>query len=86
VEVPVRDEELVLDEHEWIVSRRVELDRNRPFDVSQEIACRPVDLGRAAERVRVLHLVAPLVRFDDRRAFEQAEDVGRGSCLTLERP
>ena len=47
-------------------------------------------LRRAAERVRVLHLVAPAVRLDDRRALEQREHVraptspcprsGRSAC------
>ena len=77
VEVPGRDEHAVLDEHERVVGRRVQLGRDRVLDVVEEVARRAVHLRRAAQRVRVLHLVAPAVRLDDRRALEQPEHVAR---------
>ena len=46
-------------------------------DVVEQVARRAVHLRRAAKRVRVLHLVAPAMRLDDRRAVEQAQDVRR---------
>ena len=44
---------------------------DRVLDVVEQVARRAVHLRRAAQRVRVLHLVAPAVRLDDRRALEQ---------------
>ena len=73
VEVAVGDELVLLDEDERVVGGRVELDRDRRLRVREEIAARAVHLRRAPERVGVLHLVAPAVRLEDRRAFEQAE-------------
>jgi len=43
--------------------------------VVEQVAARAVHLRRAAQRVRVLHLVAPAVRLDDRRALEQPQHV-----------
>ena len=85
VKVPVRDEQLVLDQHERIVGRRVELRRHGRLDVVEEVARRSMHLWSAPQRVRVLHLVAPLVRLVDRRSFEQAQDVGRGVALASQR-
>ena len=83
VEVAVRNEELVFDEHEWIVGRRIQLDLYRAFDVVEQIARGTVHLGRAAQRVGVLHLVAPPVCLVDRRSLEQAKDVrGRVALST----
>ena len=85
VEVAVGDERLLLDEHERIVRRRVQLHRDRVVDVVEEIARRPVHLRRAAKRVRVLHLVAPAVRLDDGRALEQLQHVRRRRGLAAQR-
>jgi hypothetical protein len=71
VEVPVRDELAPVDEDEGVVRRSVHLDGNRLLDVGEEVAARPVHLRRATKRVGVLHLVAPTVRLDDRRALEE---------------
>ncbi len=86
MEVPGRDEQAVVDEHERVVGRRVELGRDRVLDVVEQVARRAVHLRRAAQRVRVLHLVAPAVRLDDRRAVEQAQHVARRRALTAQRP
>ena len=86
VEVAVRDERVVVDEHERIVGRRVELDRDGVVGVVEQVARRAVHLRRAAQRVRVLHLVAPAVRLDDRRAVEQAQHVRRRVALPAQRP
>ena len=75
VEVAVRDDQPLVDEHERVVGRGVELDRDRRLDVVEQIAARTVHLRRAAQRVGVLHLVAPAMRLDDRRPLEQAEHV-----------
>ena len=85
VEVAVRDDLLLGDEHERVVGRRVELDRHRRLDVVQQVARCSVDLRCAPERVRVLHLVAPTVRLDDRGAVEELPDVRRGVALAAER-
>ena len=45
------------------------------LDVVEQVAARAVHLRRAAQRVGVLHLVAPAVRLEDRRALEQQPDV-----------
>ena len=45
-----------------------------------------MDLRRAAERVRVLDLVAPAMRLVDRRRLEQAEEIRRRCALPAERP
>ena len=42
-------------------------------------------LGRAAERVRVLNLVAPAVRLYDRRALDEPQDVRRRVALARQR-
>ena len=47
----------------------------RLLDVVEEVARCAVHLRRAPQRIRVLHLVAPAMRLDDRGALEQAEDV-----------
>ena len=86
VEVAGRDEQLVLDEHERVVGRRVQLGRDGVLDVVEQVARRSVHLRRAAQRVRVLHLVAPAVRLHDRRAFEQAQHVSRRRALPSQRP
>ena len=85
VEVPVRDELSPVHEDEGVVRRSVHLDGHRVLDVGEEVAARTVHLRRAAKRVGVLHLVAPAVRLDDRRALEQANEVGRGGRLAGER-
>ena len=59
VEVPVRDDQPLVDEHERVVRGGVQLDRDRRLDVVEQVAARPVHLRRAAQRVGVLHLVAP---------------------------
>ena len=86
VEVAVRDEQLVVDEHERVVGGGVQLHRGGVLRVLEEVAARAVHLWRAAERVRVLHLVAPAMRLDDRRALEQAEDVRGRGFLPSQRP
>ena len=58
-------------EDERVVGRGVELDLDRAADVVEQVAARAVHLRGAAERVRVLHLVAPAVRLEDRRPLEQ---------------
>ena len=55
-------------------------------DVVEQVARGAVHLRRAAERVRVLHLVAPAVRLVDRRALEQPEDVRGRVALAPQRP
>jgi hypothetical protein len=85
VEVPVGHELPLLDEDEWIVGGRVELDADGCFGVREQVATGAVHLWRAAERVGVLHLVAPAVRFEDRGAFEEPEDVCGGRLLPGER-
>ena len=75
VEVAVRDELAALGEDERIVGGGVQLDRDGLLGVRQQIPARAVNLRRAAQRVRVLHLVAPAVRLDDRRALDQPNDV-----------
>ena len=64
-----------LEEDERIVGGSIDLDRDRALDVVEQVAARAVHLRRAAQRVRVLHLVAPAVRLEDRRAVEQAAHV-----------
>ncbi len=86
MEVAVRDDEALVDEHERIVGRGVQLDRDGRLDVVEEVAARAVHLRRAAKRVGVLHLVAPAVRLDDRRPFEQAVDVRGRVDLPAQRP
>ena len=86
VEVAVRDEHFVLDQNERIVGRRIELHRDRSCDVAEEVSRGTVHLGRAPQRVRVLHLVAPLVRLVDGRSFEQPQDVGGGVVLASQGP
>jgi uracil-DNA glycosylase len=86
VEVAVRDELALVDEHERIVGRGVELDADRVRRVVEEVARGAVHLRRTAQRVRVLHLVAPAVRFDDRRAVEEPEDIRGRSDLAAQRP
>ena len=49
--------------------------------VCEEIAARAVHLGRAPERVRILHLVAPAMGLDDGRALQQPPDVRRRIAL-----
>ena len=85
VEVPVRDELSLVDEDEGVVRGRVDLDGDRVLDVGEEVAARTVHLWRATKRVGVLHLVAPAMRLDDRRALEEAKDVGGGGRLAGER-
>ena len=58
---------------------------DRVLDVVEQVARRAVHLRRATKRVRVLHLVAPAVRLDDRRALEQAQHVARRRALTAQR-
>ena len=77
VEVPVRDELAGLDEDERVVRRRVHLDRDGRLGVGDQVAARAVHLRRTAQRVGVLHLVAPAVRLDDRRAVDEAKHVRR---------
>ena len=85
MEVAVRDEELVLDEDERVVGGGVQLDGDGRLDIGQQVARRAVHLRRAAQRVRVLHLVAPLVRLVDRGPLDQAQDVGRRVGLSAQR-
>ena len=85
MEVPVRDEQVVLDEDERVVGRGVQLDRHRVVDVVEEVARGAVHLRGAAQRVRVLHLVAPAVGLVDRRALEQGEDVRGRRLLAAQR-
>ena len=70
VEVPVGNEGVVVDEHQRVVRRGVQLHRDGVVGVVEEIARGAVYLRRAAQGVRVLHLVAPPVRLVDRGAFE----------------
>ncbi len=85
VEVPGGDEQLVLDEHERIVGRCVELRGDRVLDVVEQVARRAVHLRGAAQRVRVLHLVAPAVRLHDRRVRKQASHVAGRRRLPAQR-
>ena len=85
VEVAGGDDLVLVDEHERVVGRRVQLDGDRRLRVREEVAARAVHLRGAAQRVGVLHLVAPAVRLDDRRPLEQPPHVGRRVDLTLER-
>jgi hypothetical protein len=81
VEVPVRDEDVVVHQHERVVGRSVELGADGVRDVVEEVARGAMHLRGAAERVRVLHLVAPAMRLDDGRTLEQAQDVRCGHDL-----
>ena len=85
MEVAVRDEQLLLGEDERVVGCCVELGRHGVVDVVEEVPRGAVHLRRAAERVGVLHLVAPAVRLDDRRAFEEAQHVGGRGTLPAQR-
>ncbi len=85
MEVAVRDEQAVLDEHERIVGRRVELGRDRVVDVVEQVAAGPVHLWRAAQRVGVLHLVAPAVRLVDGGVVKEREHVGGRVDLAAQR-
>ena len=86
VEVPVRDDEPLVDEDERVVGRRVQLDGDRRLDVVDQVAAGTVHLRRAAERVGVLDAAAPAVRLDDRRALEQADQVRGRVALAAQRP
>src|SRR5204863_2589031 len=77
VEVPVRHEQLVVEQDKWVVGRRIELDGDRVADVVEQVPRCTVHLWRAAQRVRILDLVAPAMRLDDRRVVEQPEHVRR---------
>ena len=85
MEVPVRDERVFVHEHERIVRRGIDLDGDGVVDVVEQVARRAVHLSRATQRVRVLHLVAPAMRLDDRGAVELAEDVSRRLALPAQR-
>ena len=86
VEVPVRDERAVVDEHERVVRCSVQLDGDRVVGVVEEIPRSAVHLWGAAKRVRILNLVAPAVRLDDRGALEQPQHVRRRIGLPAQRP
>ena len=79
--LPLETSSSAVDEDERVVGRRVQLDGDGRLGVGEQVAAGAVHLRRAAERVRVLHLVAPAVRLDDRRALEQAQDIGGGRPL-----
>ena len=64
-----------LDEDDRVVGRGVQLDADDALRVGDQVAARAVHLRRAAERVGVLHLVAPAVRLDDRRALDEPQHV-----------
>ena len=68
VEVPVGDELVASPRGRAGCRWRVQLDRDRRVRVVEQVAARAVHLRRAAQRVGVLHLVAPAVGLDDRRA------------------
>ena len=85
MEVSVRQQHVVVDEHERVVGGRVQLHRDRRLGVRQEVARCAVHLGRATERVRVLNLVAPAMGLDDRRALEELENVCGRRCLPGQR-
>ena len=85
MEVAVGDELALLDEDEWVVGGRVQLDSDRRLGIREQVAAGAVDLRRAAERVGVLHLVAPPMRLQDRGALEQPDDVGGRRLLPGER-
>ena len=59
-----------------VVGRAVGFDRDRLARRTQRFARRAVDLGRAAQRVGVLHLAAEFVRLVDAAAAHQRLDVG----------
>ena len=84
--LPFETHRPVLGEDERVVRRRVQLGGGGSLDVGEQIAGRAVHLRRAAQRVRVLHVVAPAVRLEDRRVVEQPEDVRRRSGLARQRP
>jgi hypothetical protein len=86
VEVPVRDDELLVQQHEWVVGGGVHLHRDGRVDVREQIAARAVHLRGAAQRVGVLHLVAPAVGLDDRRPFQEPQHVRGGVPLSGQGP
>ena len=84
VEVSVGHEHVVVDEHERVVGRGVQLGRDHVVDIVEQVAGGAVHLRRATERIGILHLVAPAVRLDDRRAFDQTKQVLRRRLLPAE--
>jgi hypothetical protein len=85
VEVSVRDQLALLDEHERVVRRRIHLDGDRLLRVAQKITARAVHLGGAPQRIGVLNLVAPAVGLDDRRPLDQPNDVRGRFALPAKR-
>jgi len=81
VEVSPRHDVVGVREHHGIVGRGISLDRERRPRKGEGVACRAVDLGRAAHRVRVLHAAAVLVRPVDRALGEQRTNIFRGGTL-----
>ncbi len=81
VEVSGRHDVALLEQDERVVRRGVQLDRDGRLDIVEQVTTGTVHLRRAADRVRVLHLVAPAVGLDDRGALEELPDVGRRVLL-----
>src|SRR5260221_14684325 len=63
---------VALHEDQRIIHRRIHLDLKRPPAEVQRIAHRSVDLGNAAQRIRVLHAPAVFVRFTNLASREQS--------------
>ena len=70
VEVPDRDEPLLVQHDEWVALVRVQLDRELLLDEAERIACGSVHLRHAAEGERVLE-EARGAGFPKRAAVEQ---------------
>ncbi len=86
VEVAARDDEVLVGEDQRVVGGRVHLDGQDAPGVLQAVAHRPVHLGHAAERVRVLDLGAVGVALDDLRVAEQRAQVLGDGHLARVRP
>ena len=84
VEVPVRHELVLLGDDERVVGGSVQLDRDRALGVAKMSRLAPCTCARSAASTRP----APCrttVRLDDRRPFEQLEDVGGRGDLARQR-